>query len=136
MTNAKLSLIYLNTRSLPKNINLIEKLMQLLAHRPNITAVSETTLNNNNNCNTVTLDDTFFHVDSNTKAGSVGLYVLKKIICSSKPDLVVQSAGTESLFVELSMGKLTQKLIIGVVYRHPNSCLKEFEGAFCQTTKN
>ena len=56
MTNAKLSLIHLNTRSLPKNTNLIEEVMQLLAHRPDIIAISETRLNNNN-YSTATLDD-------------------------------------------------------------------------------
>ena len=72
-----LTLFYCNIRSSPKNLSLLHDILYCLDSRPNITAISETRLNENSVSSIELPHYYFFHHDSPTAAGGAGLNVSK-----------------------------------------------------------
>ena len=69
------NLIHCNVRSLSKNKNKIEELLQSVKTKPDILAISESTLNRNNLGRANLIDYTMVQCDSVSNAGGVALYV-------------------------------------------------------------
>ena len=66
----------INVRSLTKNLNKLEDLINTISHLPDLVAISETKLSDNSNVNQVWLSGyDFVNSNSDTSAGGVGLYI-------------------------------------------------------------
>ena len=69
-------MLMINVRSLTKNLNKLEDLINTISHLPDLVAISETKLSDNNNVNQVWLSGyDFVNSNSDTIAGGVGLYI-------------------------------------------------------------
>ena len=106
-----------------------------------IVTITETKLSNAN-AKSVDIENYLFeHVDSLSHAGGVGIYIRKDLQCSVKSE-TINCPNCESLFVEiLNNPKLNKKtvaksLIVGVIYRHPNTSYVSFKEQFCKIMQN
>ena len=70
-----ISFFHCNVRSLPKNHTLLTDLIYSIQVKPDILAISETKLNENNVVNVDITGYNFFHTDSSTNAGGAAIYV-------------------------------------------------------------
>ena len=61
----------------------------------------------------------FYHVDSQTSAGGVAVYVSDNFTSKLCPNLYVMP-NSECLWLELSIPNSTEKFTVGTVYRHPS----------------
>ena len=75
----------------------------------------------------------FFHVDSDTNAGGVGIYINEEIEFACENLYSFSKNGLENLRISIARKNgleqvLTQNFVLGVVYRHrhPNANVKEF----------
>lgn len=137
--NNGLSFLHLNIRSLLKNVSLLEELMISYKITPNIIGVCETKLNENINLDPILLNNYTFHFkNSMSKAGGVGIYIKNSIIHTLRTDLNFTSANYESVWLELSIGAHNEKILVGLIYRHPGSSINDFTKQFSDflLTKN
>ena len=74
----------------------------------------------------------FCHVDSDTNAGGVGIYIDEEIEFACENLYSFSKNGLENLWISINTS-LTQNFVLGVVYRHPNANVKEFIGEFNDT---
>lgn len=125
-----LLMVHFNTRSLPKNKDLIEEFILDIKHRPDIIGISETKLNANNALNVELPHYKFFHHDSPTKAGGVGLYVKENFDCKLRNDLMFTIPDCENIWTEINTTN-QGKIILGVIYRHPSSDIQIFGKSLC-----
>ena len=129
--NNGLSFLHLNIRSLLKNVSLLEELMISYKITPNIIGVCETKLNENINLDPILLNNYTFHFkNSMSKAGGVGIYIKNSIIHTLRTDLNFTSANYESVWLELSIGAHNEKILVGLIYRHPGSSINDFTKQF------
>ena len=99
------SILHCNMQSLPKNILLLEELLCSLRETPNIIAVSETKLKENNLYNITLEGYTFLASNSKTSAGGVGLYVDKQLDFVQRKGLEIILEGVESCWIEIENKK-------------------------------
>ena len=71
--------------------------------KPDIIAITETKLNDNNIARTQLNDYDQIHCNSLTKAGGVALYILNFLMYSKIEKLSVATTHYESLFIELNV---------------------------------
>ena len=102
-----------------------------LAYKPDIISVSETKLKRDSLLINIEITGyIFFHADSLTNTGGVGIY----ITCKFNPcifDDVSQIHGSEYIFIKLRLK--TSDYVFGVVYRHPiysSENFPKFENSF------
>ena len=118
-----LSLIHLNISSLPANFNKLNDLLADLNLEPDVIALTETKITevtNNDFC--PTLDNySFINIPSETKSGSVGVFLRDNLNYSLRKELCRSVKGQyETLWVDiLSNSRKFKKITLGVVYRHP-----------------
>ena len=62
---------------------------------------------------------TFFHADSTTNAGGVGIYVLNKFKVK-KSITQYNFSKSECLWLDISKNNFKTELTVGAVYRHPD----------------
>ena len=105
------SILHCNMQSLPKNILLLEELLCSLRETPNIIAVSETKLKENNLYNITLEGYTFLGSNSKTSAGGVGLYVDKQLDFVQRKGLEIILEGVESCWIEIENKK--NPIVIG-----------------------
>ena len=83
----------------------------------------------------------FEHVDSLSHAGGVGIYIRKDLQYSVKSE-TINRPNFESLFIEilnnpnLNKKTVTKSLILGVIYRHPNTSYVSFKEKLCKIMQN
>ena len=82
-TKNTLSVLHFNTRSIPKNKNLIEELISALNHNPDVIAVTETKLNMSNIDVSPMQNYTVVYSNSKSNWGGVRLYVANYLSCKS-----------------------------------------------------
>ena len=108
-----------------------------LTKKPDIIAITETKLNNNNIAKTQLNNYDLINCNSLTKAGGVALYVPNSLIFSKIEELSTATTHYESLFIEIDVKNKKQKnLVIGVFYRHPSSLVLEFQTQIVHTLNN
>jgi len=73
----------------------------------------------------------FIDENSQTQAGGVGAYIKNNLKYLQRRDLQFKMHGYENILVEI-LGK-RQKIIIGVVYRHPQYNIDEFSQSLSET---
>ena len=126
-SSKSISLYHCNIRSLQKNLGLLEDFIYSLEVKPDILALSETRINSK----TIVITDipgyNFFHTDSMTAAGGVGLYTSYNLQALHRRDIVFTMPLVESCWCEISSNdKNKPNIIIGCIYKHPNASLSDF----------
>jgi len=135
-----LTVLHLNVRSLTKNIEKVEELINTLQHMPDIIAISETKLNLKSNIALIQLPGyTFEHVDSTSNAGGVGVFVKSSISYHVNSELHFSMVDCENLWLEIEIPKFDKskrnnKSIIGIIYKHPHCNLDNFMNKFGETS--
>ena len=135
----QLAFVHFNMRSLPKNKHKIHSFLEQLSDDclPAIITITETKLNNAN-AKSVNIENYLFkHVDSLSHAGGVGIYIRKDLQYSVKSE-TINCPNCESLFIEIlnnpksNKKTATKSLIVGVIYRHPNTSYVSFKEELCK----
>ena len=124
-------LIHLNTRSLPKNHDKLEELLNELETRPELISISETKLSSRNVSNINIAGYDFFHIDSPTNADGGGLYIKNSLKYRLRKDLNFLHPNCEDIWVEIESKK--RNIIISTIYRHPNSDMTLFQNKLYET---
>ena len=122
--SSTLDFIHFNVRSLPKNKKNIEELLPVLnlTKKPDIIAITETKLNDNNIAKTQLKDSDLINCNSLTKAGGVALCISNSLMFNKIEKLSVATTHYKSLFIEINVkNKIHKNLVIGVFYRHPSA---------------
>ena len=125
------SLFHCNMRSLKKNLTLLNDILTTFKEMPSIIAISETKLNENNISNISIPGYQFLSKHSPTNAGGVGIYIKDNIQVIRRQDFEFDFDGVETCFLEVP--RIKQKnIIIGCIYRHPESNLETFHQLLSQ----
>ena len=123
--------MHFNIRSISKNKHILEDLLIELDNFPEILAISETKLNNQNVNYASIQNYKLAFTYSSSNAGGVALYILNKLNYSRRQDLEFQSTDSESVFIEIDI-TTHKKLVVAVIYRHPNKPYHEFQDHIMQ----
>ena len=122
-----LSFFHSNVRSLPKNNDELLNCLSLTDIHFSAIALTETWL-------TIDNKDLYDFPDYNSihttrtdrRGGGVSLYIDSKLDFKRRQDLDILDRNTESLFIEIPTTRELKPMIIGVIYRPPNSDLHSF----------
>ena len=130
--NTKLVLLHINIRSIQRNFSKLEYFLQEISSIPDIIFLSETWTTQDSFFNPSLPGYTFLTQPSLSKAGGVAMFVKSTIKFQMRTDLTVTSSLFESLWIET---KYTNKKteVFGVIYRHPNVNIPEFQDYFVKT---
>ena len=120
-------LIHFNIRSIQKNYEDLVTLLHDINPYPSVICLSETKLQQDPIKNISIEGYTFLHSPSKKKSGGVGLYIVNGLCPKVIEVYNLMDAGCEELWVEIPL-KISQhsSLVIGVIYRHPNSNTNSF----------
>ena len=127
-----MTILHINIRSLNKNLDKLEDLLENMKHSPDLIAISETKLKNHHDLNIVSLPGyIFINSNSTSFCGGVGLYIKQGLSFTIRNDLHFTCDQHKSVWTELkSVNGKEKSLIIGVLYRHPGNPIKEFKDNF------
>ena len=89
-------MMHFNMRSLPTNLTSLNDLILTVKETPEIIAISETKLQDENVYNISIPGYIFLNTNSPTRAGSVGLYISKELTFIRRRDLEITGGGIES----------------------------------------
>ena len=111
--------LHVNIRSLRRNFKDLKNLVLSCKHLPDIICVSEA--KNPKVEEGVALPSySFRQAKSKAVSGGVALYVNEeKLSCIERKDLAFDIADCENVWVEITRKKEKNKIVVGVVYRHP-----------------
>ena len=137
--NKGLSMLHFNIRSLKKNLTFLNDILMRVKELPNIIAISETKLSDNNPFNTSIPGYSFLSVNSKTSAGGVGFYVSENVNFKRRNDLDLGlREGLENCWIEIERKK-QKNIVIGRIYRHPSQnreCFHEAMKSILETLNN
>ena len=123
------SIFHLNIHSIQKHIEELKTLLQLMNHKFDILAISESKIQKGRKpILDITIEgyQTPLGIPTESTKGGVLLYVSNELNFKPRNDLnIYQSKGLESLFIEV-INKNKVNDIIGVIYRHPSMCPDDF----------
>ena len=128
-TSKCFSMIHFNIRSIPKNLQAFEIFMINLCIEFTIMAFSETWLTC---CNNILYNIDGYNVESSyrtmRRGGGVSLFIREHVTYTVRNDLDIFNDITESEFVEIDKKCIDtdRNVIIGVIYRPPNSDVVQF----------
>ena len=120
-----ISLFHCHIRSLTKNLTPLNDVLYSLDSRPDIVAVTETTLSSNSISNLDIPNYNFFRTDSPTRAGGAAIYVNKVLKAIPRPDLKIDIPLVESCWVETDPNNNRKHIMIGCIYKHPPANVEE-----------
>ena len=129
-TNSSFKLLHANVRSLVKNHDKLELLIKSLDSLPQVIGITETRLKNDFQFKPNITGYNLECVNSKTNAGGVAIYIKNNISYKIINNLRLNLVECEDIWIETSLNQNKQKLIIGVVYRHPSYNLKPFIESF------
>ena len=89
-------MMHFNVRSLPKNVTSLNDFILTVKETPEIIAISETKLQDENIYNISISGYVFLNTNSPTRAGGVGLYFSKELTFIRRRDLEITGDGIES----------------------------------------
>lgn len=125
------STLHLNIRSLPKNYDNFYHYLSSLNHVFSIIALTETWLTEDINSLFEIAGYSATHRCRGSRGGGVSLYVRKGLDFKQRTDLEVkfQDCNSEAVFLEVQTVVLKEKkkVIIGCIYRPPNTNINEFK---------
>ena len=124
--NNCLSLLHLNIRSLHRNLDSLTTLLKNLELIFSFVGITETWLRDSSHHTDISGYNFVHNPRKDRTGGGVGLYLEDNFDFKCRPDLVFSCTEcAESLFVEINRPK-EKNIIVGVVYRPPNSNLRDF----------
>ena len=127
--SGSLSVVHANIRSIPKNLKRFETYLNNLDYNFNFLAFSETWLKADNyDSYNISGYGAEHNYRPNRTGGGVSLYIRESIEYTLREDLRFNQGVIESLFVEIDkkIFNTKQNIIMGVVYRPPDTDIKEF----------
>ena len=132
-----------NTISLKKNLHIVEDIFKDCLNYPSVIAITETGLKRHIKDTTVEIKGyDLERNDSKTDKGGVALYIENELDYTIRKDLRLKVYNCEDLWVEINPRKCTNNskskkdsLIIGVIYRHPNTSYYPFSSRICQVAQ-
>lgn len=126
--NSPFSVLHFNVRGLTNKLDDLQQYLGELVHKFSVIGISETWLNIDNKSQIQLPGYLFVNNNRNTKTGGgVGMFISSVINFHVRNDLNLQRDGVlESIFVETSLRK-NEKIIIGTIYRPPNSNFNELK---------
>ena len=117
-------MMHFNIRSLQKHLTSLNDFILTVKETPEILAISETKLQDENIYNISIPGYVFLNTNSPTRAGGVGLYISKELTFIRRRDLEITGDGIESCLVEFTREK-ENNIVIACIYRHPSTdCAK------------
>jgi len=125
-----LSLLHCNIRSLYKSMDKLEEIVTPCSKPPDIIALSETRIKETSIIATLP-GYNFINENSQTQAGGVGAYIKNNLKYLQRRDLQFKTHGCENIWLDI-LGK-RQKIIIGIVYRHPQYNIDDFSQSLYET---
>ena len=128
LDNPPFSFLHFNVRSLTNKLDDLQQYLGELVHKFSVIGISETWLNIDNESQIQLPGYSFVNNNRNTKTGGgVGMFISSVINFHVRNDLNLQRDGVlESIFFQTSLRK-NEKIILGTIYRPPNSNFNEFE---------
>ena len=133
-----LAVFHANVASLKKNITRVEDLFSDCERMPDIIGISEMRIDGDSYL--VDLPGyKFKSCDSPTAAGGVGIYIRENLNFDVRDDLNLDIDKCEDKWVEISVDipnhqkKGSEKIVIGIVYRHPGNNYKLFKEKLSST---
>ena len=120
----QLSLLHLNSRSLNKNFDALQNLLQTINNFPfSVIGVTETWLYSNSPPLFNIPNYKMIRADRQGQTGGgVALYILERFDLKIRNDITIEES--EVLFIEISL--CTKNIIVGVIYRPPNNNIEIF----------
>ena len=134
-----LSLIHANLRSIRTNLVEFENYLQLLHIEFRIIGVTDTWLNESSRWLYGMNNYEFIENHRTDKTGGgVGLFVRDNISFLKRPDLEIFNEYNESIFIEIekTVFGMEKNVIIGVIYRPPNTDINTFNDQFATIMEN
>ena len=139
--NNSLTILHLNIKSLNKNFDELHELLVAIRIRPDVICLTETRIKNDPLVNITVPQYKFYHVDAQTSASGIAVYVSDNFTFKLCPNQYVLP-NSECLWLELSTPNSNEKFSVGTVYRHPdhstvNNFLDRFSNCLndCRTQK-
>ena len=125
-----LILMHVNIRSLHKNFDLLFEFTQSFQVIPQIICIRETRIKYQSQINVSIPNYGFAHVNPNSNAGGVAMYIYKNIIYQVIEN-PIQMCDSECLWIKIK--NFDAKFTLGVVYRHPRTqTAEQFLEDFCK----
>ena len=127
--NECFSMIHMNIRSLPANLNHFMNYLNCLNVQFSVLCFSETWLNANNH-DLYALPG-YSHIGKHRphrSGGGVSLFIKERFTYKSRLDISIFNDVIESVFVEMNIPTCNgcKEIIIGVIYRPPNTCIEKY----------
>ena len=119
-----LFILHINIRSIQKHIDVLCELISNLCRSPDAILITETRIQGAPAVNIEIQGYNLKFANSPTKAGGVAMYFTKDINFEIAPEYNLEIEGCENMWATISTPQ--HKLLIGVIYRHPNSNLNSF----------
>ena len=110
--------MHVDIRFLHKNFDLLYKFIQSLQFIPQIICITETRMKYQPQINVSIPNYSFAHVNSNSNAVGVAMYIHKNIIYQVIEN-PLQMCDSECLWIKIK--NFDAKFTVGVVYRHPQT---------------
>ena len=131
-TDSKFTVLHANVRSLTKNLENLEHLINELKFLPDIVCITETKLKDNYQTKPNMTGYSMECINSTTNAGGVGIYIKSNISYKITKNFQLNLSGCEDIWVDINLNN-KENLTIGVVYKHPNTNLHAFKSTFENT---
>ena len=129
----KLAILHLNICSFNKHCLELNNLLQCMDVDFSIIALTEIGKCNIENCAGFLKNHELYYDPSTLKFGGAALLINKQVeVVGIRQDLDIKKYGEpitniiENIWVECKHKNLNKNIIVGVIYRHPNSAITEF----------
>ena len=124
--NRTLFLLHLNIRSLQKHHDNLCEFVCALSCQPHIVCISETRITNKPIVNISLPGYSFYHANSSTTAGGVGIYVSNNLHHEETSFYNLSSTVCENLWLVVTCPFSKKEFVIGSICRHPSSKVQPF----------
>ena len=127
-----LSFFHINSCSLNKNFEELQKLLQSTNIQFDIIAITETRITKNTSVtqNIELSNYSFEHTPTESSTGGTLLYIANHFSYKPRSDLnIYKKFELESTFVEIIYPK-ESNIIVGIIYRHPKIDVTEFDNIY------
>ena len=122
-------LCHINIRSMKANLTSFEICLQNLEFQFSVIGITETWLSDSNS-DLYTIDGYNFIETHRTErsGGGVGIFLRSNILYQRRPDITLNNGLSEYIFIEIDkdLFNKNRNIIIGVIYRPPNTDLELF----------
>ena len=118
-----------------ENLEKLETFLSQLPKNLDIICLSETRTNENNVKYVSMPGYSYFYKHSKSNAGGSGIDVSKNLIVSELKNFSLECEDSEDVWLNVSLPD-NSDLVVGTIYRHPNTDLSSFEQAFTKTLKH